>query len=103
MLPVPSTGAGTDGQRLTTAAGRALSLGSCDHLWPTRTLTWADARGAASPSSATFTVVPRCSPSNLVRLWCGSDAMHGGSRSLSGESRPAASTDLPNPGMDRRT
>lgn len=29
MLPVPSTRASADGQRLTTAAGRALSLGIC--------------------------------------------------------------------------
>jgi hypothetical protein len=40
-------------------------------------------------------------PSNLVRLWCGSGAMHGGSRSLPRESEPVATTDLPISGMDR--
>jgi hypothetical protein len=26
--------------------------------------------GAASSASAAFTVIPRCSPLGLVRLWC---------------------------------
>lgn len=34
-------------------------------------LIWANGRGAASSGRAAFTVTPRCSPLDLVRLWCG--------------------------------
>ncbi|MCT9106957.1 hypothetical protein ACFWD7_02910 [Streptomyces mirabilis] len=50
---------------------RAISLGSCDHWRAICTLIWANGLGAAPPTSAAFTVVPRCSPLDLVRLWCG--------------------------------
>lgn len=56
--------AGTHGFR------QDLSSGSCGHLLPGRSLTWAKARGAATTGLAAFTVVPRCSPPDLVRLWC---------------------------------
>lgn len=49
----------------------ALSLGSCDHLGPVRALTWANGWTSVPPGSVAFTVVPRCSPLDLVRLWCG--------------------------------
>ncbi|GGT25436.1 hypothetical protein GCM10010254_52510 [Streptomyces chromofuscus] len=40
---------------------------------PVCALTWANSLGAAPSVSAAFTVVPRCSPLHLVRLWCGRD------------------------------
>lgn len=50
-----------------------LSLGCCGSLGPDR---WADlpewlVRGLLRAPGA-FTVIPRCSPLDLVRLWCGS-------------------------------
>lgn len=50
---------------------RVLSLGSCDHLRLARVLTWVNGRVMAYLGSVAFTVVPRCSPPDLVRLWCG--------------------------------
>jgi hypothetical protein len=38
--------------------------------WPARALTWANGLGAAPATSPPFTVIPRCSPLDLVRLWC---------------------------------
>lgn len=52
-------------------AGEAISLGSCDHLRSVRLLTWWNGHDTASSGPAAFTVVPRCSPLDLVRLWCG--------------------------------
>ncbi|WP_406414893.1 DUF6415 family natural product biosynthesis protein [Streptomyces sp. NBC_01614] len=49
---------------------RALSLGSCGHLWPVCALTWPNDLGAALSASSAFTVIPRCPPLDLVRLWC---------------------------------
>lgn len=34
-------------------------------------LTWANGSAVASSGSAAITVIPRCSPLDLVRLWCG--------------------------------
>lgn len=45
---------------------RAINLGNCGHLLPGWSLTWAKARGAATTGLAAFTVVPRCSPPDLV-------------------------------------
>ncbi|WP_405559161.1 hypothetical protein OHV08_34935 [Streptomyces canus] len=50
-----------------------VSLGSCDHLPPIWGLTWPNGRAAASSAALAFTVIPRCSPLELVRLWCGAD------------------------------
>lgn len=47
---------------------RALSLGSCDHLRPVYALSWANGDTVAPSGEATFTVIPRCSPPDLVRL-----------------------------------
>ena len=47
-----------------------LNLGSCDHLEPVQLLTWANGVGVASLVLAAFTVIPRCFPLGLVRLWC---------------------------------
>jgi hypothetical protein len=49
---------------------RALSLGSCDQLSPNRALICANGRGTALSGAGTFTVAPRCSPPDLVYLWC---------------------------------
>lgn len=49
----------------------AISLGSCDHLGSVWMLTWANGWAGASSGSDAFTVIPRCSPLYLVRLWCG--------------------------------
>jgi hypothetical protein len=48
----------------------AISLGSCGHLGVLRGLTCANGRVRASSAPLAFTVIPRCSPLNLVRLWC---------------------------------
>lgn len=40
-------------------------------LRPVRGMTWANGYGMASLDSPAFTVIPRCSPHYLVRLWCG--------------------------------
>jgi hypothetical protein len=45
----------------------AISLGSCDHLRPVCALTWANGLGVASSGRAAFTVIPRCSPLDLLR------------------------------------
>lgn len=50
--------------------GRALSLGSCGHLRLAGLLNWAFTWHRVSSPSVAFTVVPRCSPLYLVRLWC---------------------------------
>lgn len=49
----------------------AIRFGSCGHLSPDSRLTWSDGDVAASWGGATFTVIPRCAPPDLVRLWCG--------------------------------
>ena len=66
----PSTGATRDGRPRDDGA-RAISLGSCDYVRLHRALTCANDSGMASLGSAVVTVVPRCSPLDLVRLWCG--------------------------------
>lgn len=48
-----------------------MTLGSCGHLWAAEALTCANGRRAGPSGSATFTPIPRCSPLDLVRLWCG--------------------------------
>ena len=48
----------------------ALSLGSCEHFQTAGSLTWANSRCATSSGWVVFTVIPRCSPLYLVRLWC---------------------------------
>lgn len=58
-------------RRLQVRLIQALSLGSCDHLRAARTLTSTNGSGATSSGWAAFTVIPRCSPLDLVRLWCG--------------------------------
>lgn len=52
---------------------RALSLGSCGHLRPIGALTWASDCPVALPGSTAFPMIPRCSPLDLVRLWCGGE------------------------------
>lgn len=61
--------------RLLPCATWAPSLGSCDHLRPDRVLTWANGRAVASSGPDACTVIPRCSPLCLVRLWCGRGAL----------------------------
>jgi hypothetical protein len=39
-------------------------------------LNWANGLVEASSGSVAFTVVPRCSPLDLVRLWCGVGRSH---------------------------
>ncbi len=62
-----SRGAGSGDENRT----RALSSGSCGHLWSVRGLTWGNSLGGTSSDMAAFPVIPRCSPLDLVRLWCG--------------------------------
>jgi hypothetical protein len=57
---------------------RALSLGSCGHLGLVRALTWGNGRIVASSGWVDFPAIPRCSPLDLVRLWCGRATGHRG-------------------------
>lgn len=50
---------------------RALSLGSCGHLGLILMLTWRNGEVAAPSGCTTLPVIPRCSPPDLVRPWCG--------------------------------
>jgi hypothetical protein len=69
---------------------RTLSLGSCEHLRLVRALTWRNGRVAASPGCVAFPVIPRCSPPDLVRLWCGeSSGRHGHEQSVRSVGRTA--------------
>ena len=63
--PGVSTGAGDENRT------RTLSLGSCGSLRPGRSLSWANGLDDVPLCLAVFTVIPRCSPPDLVRLWCG--------------------------------
>lgn len=67
-LSMASTRASCDGG--TVAITGALSLGSCGQLEPVRELTWVNDQIGASRAWAAFPVIPRCSPPDLVRLWC---------------------------------
>jgi hypothetical protein len=49
----------------------AISLGSCGHLRLIGALTWVNGRGLVSFPSVPCPVIPRCSPPDLVPLWCG--------------------------------
>jgi hypothetical protein len=44
-------------------------LGKCGHLRAVLGLTWANGRLVLPLGSAAFTVIPHCSPLDLVRLW----------------------------------
>lgn len=68
-LPVPLTRASPNGCYVVTVP-EGLSLGSCGLLRAVSSLTWVNDRGMDSEGSALFTVVSRCSPLDLVRLWC---------------------------------
>jgi hypothetical protein len=57
--------------RCTGAHVDAISLRSCDQLRAACTLTSTNGRGATSSGWVAFTVLPRCSPLDLVRLWRG--------------------------------
>lgn len=63
-------GSHVDSSRSERGAVANISLGSCGHLWHVRALTWGNGCHTASSCPTAFTVVPRCSPLNLVRLWC---------------------------------
>ncbi|MGX1271315.1 hypothetical protein RKD18_004509 [Streptomyces phaeoluteigriseus] len=45
-------------------------MGRCGHLGPVGLLNWGFTWHRVSSPSVAFTVVPRCSPLDLVRLWC---------------------------------
>lgn len=67
----------------------ALSLGSCGTPVPIRTLVCENGLAMASLGSAPFTVGPRCSSLDLVRLWCGPSACGiGGPAAQTGVSVP---------------
>jgi hypothetical protein len=55
-------------------SGFNLSLGSCDHARPVRSLTWDDRHVRTLSGVVAFTVVSRCSPPDLVRLRCSEGA-----------------------------
>jgi hypothetical protein len=42
-----------------------------------RALTWVNGWAVASSGTVAFTVIPRCSPLDLVRLWCEADGHRG--------------------------
>lgn len=45
-------------------------LESCGQLGPAVALTWSNGQFVVSAVSVAFTVIPRCSPLDLVRLRC---------------------------------
>jgi hypothetical protein len=45
-------------------------------------LTWANGRIVGSWTWAAFPVIPRCSPLDLVRMWCGRPTGHRGCSKL---------------------
>lgn len=73
LAAMPSTRASPAGRvvrRLGVHQPQALSLASCGSLWSERSLTWVNGWGSVPSDLAAFTVIPRCSPADLVRLWC---------------------------------